>query len=193
MRDAHYKFITKIKAKMEKNSEIIKNVKRAETLNAITAKYNQLTKNMKENHMLSTANQDTMNKKLFLNIKSSIKKAEKWFKILTESNVHLNGFKLRFFLVTDEERFFEKKYLEMNILKKMIFSVYDKDGNAVETRNLIQLNYFIYISLCLGLMEQIGFPYFLLTIDDFVGGFHQRIEEIILEMNTQVQFVILKD
>lgn len=192
-RESHEKFITQIKSKMENHTTIIKNVKRAATLNAIAAKYNQLTEFCKENPMLATANRDTMNKRSFLNIKSSIDKAEKWFRVLIESNDSLDGFKLKFFLVTDEERFLEKKYFQMDVLKKLMFSVYDKDGNTVETTNLIQLNYFIYISLCLGLMEQIGFPYFLITIGDFVGGFHQKIEEIIVEMNTQVQFVILKD
>lgn len=178
---------------MENNEKIKKNVKRAATLKAITEKYTQLTKYCKEHQMLSTANSDLMNKRLFLNMKSSIFKAEKWFKILIESNVNLDGFKLKFFLVTDDEKFLENKYLQMNTLKKLIFTVYDKNGIRVETTNLIQLNYFIYVSLCLGLMEQMGFPYFLVTIGDFAGGFHQKIEEIIVQMNKQVQFVILKD
>lgn len=193
MRETHDNFITGIKSKMENNAEILKKIKRGATRNAITAKYNQLSKHLKENHMLSTANSDTMNKRSYLNIKASIKNAEKWFKVLIESNVTLNGYKLRFFLLVDEGRFLENKYLQMDVLKKLIFAVYDKDKNKVETANLIQLNYFIYISLCLGLMEEMGFPYLLITIENFSAGFYQKIEEIIVEMNTQVQYVILKD
>lgn len=194
MTKSHDTFVKNIKIKMTKCNKIINSKRRAETLNAITEKYEKLIKNCKEKHSQSTASKDTMNKNTFLSIKSSIIKAEKLFKILTESNITLGDYELKFFLITDEEKCLENEYFQMDVLKKLFFYIYDKDGNTVDTTNLIQLNYFVYISLCLGLIEQIGFPYLLITIVDFVGGFQQKIQEIIEEMNdVNLQFFILKD